>query len=69
VSQPGSSSAGLFIDGRWTRASGEAIAVMDVMREEIFGPVMPIASVSTLDQAFTLANATRYHNFAAAVSV
>jgi lactaldehyde dehydrogenase/glycolaldehyde dehydrogenase len=34
--------------------------VMDVMREETFGPVTPIARVSTLDQALALANETRY---------
>jgi lactaldehyde dehydrogenase / glycolaldehyde dehydrogenase len=34
--------------------------VMDVMREETFGPVTPIARVSSLEQAFALANETRY---------
>lgn len=33
---------------------------MDVMREEVFGPVTPIARVETYDEAFALANDTRY---------
>jgi lactaldehyde dehydrogenase / glycolaldehyde dehydrogenase len=33
---------------------------MDIMREEVFGPVMPIASISSYDQAFSVANDSRY---------
>jgi len=33
---------------------------MDVMREEVFGPVTPIVGVSSLDEALELANDSRY---------
>ena len=33
---------------------------MDVMRREIFGPVLPIQAVEDLDEAITLANASEY---------
>lgn len=33
---------------------------MDVMREEVFGPVLPIAPVSSLEQAIEVANDSRY---------
>ncbi|RBQ18290.1 aldehyde dehydrogenase [Spongiactinospora rosea] len=33
---------------------------MHIMREEVFGPVTPIAKVDTLERAFELANETRY---------
>ena len=33
---------------------------MEIAREEIFGPVLSVLSFSTLDEAVTLANATRY---------
>jgi lactaldehyde dehydrogenase/glycolaldehyde dehydrogenase len=33
---------------------------MDIMREEIFGPVTPIMDVASLDEALTFANDSRY---------
>jgi lactaldehyde dehydrogenase / glycolaldehyde dehydrogenase len=33
---------------------------MDVMREEVFGPVTPIARADSFDEAFEIANETRY---------
>jgi lactaldehyde dehydrogenase/glycolaldehyde dehydrogenase len=33
---------------------------MDIMREEVFGPVTPIARAGSYDEAFAIANETRY---------
>src|SRR5699024_8347954 len=33
---------------------------MEIMREEIFGPVLPIATFETLDEAINLANDSEY---------
>lgn len=51
-----------FIRGYWVAPTVlvDVDPSMDVMREEVFGPVTPIAKVSTLDEAFELANDTRY---------
>jgi lactaldehyde dehydrogenase / glycolaldehyde dehydrogenase len=33
---------------------------MDIMRQEVFGPVIPIAPISSYDEAFSIANDSRY---------
>ena len=33
---------------------------MDIMREEVFGPVMPVARISSYEEAFGIANDSRY---------
>ena len=33
---------------------------MDIMREEVFGPVMPVAPISSYEEAFGIANDSRY---------
>ncbi len=51
-----------FDRGYWvqpTVVTGVAPA-MDIMREEVFGPVMPVARVSSYEEAFSIANDSRY---------
>jgi acyl-CoA reductase-like NAD-dependent aldehyde dehydrogenase len=40
---------------------------MDIMREEVFGPVMPISSISSYDEAFSIANDSRYGLYGATI--
>ncbi len=54
-------------DGRFARGHWYAPTVltgvdhsMDVMRQEIFGPVVPVMRVASFDEALKLANDTRY---------
>ena len=51
-----------FSRGYWVQATviTDVKPAMDIMREEVFGPVMPIASISSYDEAFSTANDSRY---------
>jgi len=51
-----------FSRGYWVQATviTDVKPAMDIMCEEVFGPVMPIASISSYDEAFSTANDSRY---------
>ncbi|MGW4796807.1 aldehyde dehydrogenase family protein [Nonomuraea sp. NPDC004297] len=51
-----------FERGYWVEPTVlvDVAAHMDIMREEVFGPVTPITKVRTLEEAFGLANQSRY---------
>ena len=51
-----------FSRGYWVQPTviTDVKPTMDIMREEVFGPVMPIASISSYDEAFSIANDSRY---------
>ena len=65
--------ATLAVDGRDPDAAGEgcfvgptildgASADMDIVREEIFGPVLTVVAVETLDEAIEVVNRSRFGN-------
>ena len=51
-----------FSRGYWVQPTviTDVKPTMEIMREEVFGPVMPIASISSYDEAFSVANDSRY---------
>jgi lactaldehyde dehydrogenase/glycolaldehyde dehydrogenase len=51
-----------FARGYWMQPTviTDVKPAMDIMREEVFGPVMPISSISSYDEAFSIANDSRY---------
>jgi malonate-semialdehyde dehydrogenase (acetylating)/methylmalonate-semialdehyde dehydrogenase len=68
--------AELVVDGRGVEVDGDGFWVgptvfdhvtpeMDIYRDEIFGPVLDVVRVDTLEQAVTLINASAYANGAA----